>query len=194
MCLALLGLAGAGAAGGSAAAGAAAAGTAAAGGASIGNIATLIGAGLGAIGSIAQGNAASAVGEYNAQVAQNNATAERQRAAYEAGMTRDRVRRVMGAQKAAFASSGLDIQSGTPLAVFGDTAKQGELDVLARLYGGEAAATAYQNDAARMRAEGKAQQKAGYIGAASSLIGGIADIKRGPSPYRPLAYGGGYSF
>jgi hypothetical protein len=127
-------------------------------------------------GSLAGAKASENVSNYNVKVAENNATAERQRAAYDAGLQRDQVRRVVGAQRAAGAASGLDITSGTPVAVLGDTAKQGELDVLARLYSGESAATAYQNDARRMKAEGKAQKQAGFINAGTSLLSGLGKM------------------
>ena len=154
-------------------------------GAGIGGILSALGTVVGAVGSIASGVSANNVAKYNAEVAENNATAERQRAAYEADLTRDNVRRVVGAQRAAGASSGLDITSGTPVAVLGDTAKAGELDVLARLYSGEAAATASMNDAARFRAEGKAQKQAGFINAGTTLLSGFGKMATN-TRYSPL--------
>ena len=165
---ALGGLAGAG--GGAAAGGAAAAG---------GGFATALqalGTLAGVAGTISSGIGAQRTAEYNAKVADNNAIAEKQRAAYEADMTRDRVRQTIGAQRAAGAASGLDIKAGTPVEVLGDTAKQGELDVLARLYGGDSAATAFRNDATMFRAQGKAQKSASMIGAGTSLLTGFGKI------------------
>jgi hypothetical protein len=153
----------------------------------LGTALSVIGTAVGAVGAVSAGNQANAVGEYNATVAENNATAEKQRAAYEAGITRDRLRQVVGAQRAAGASSGLDVQSGTPVAVLGDTAKQGELDVLARLYSGESAARASHNDATMFRAQGKAQKQAGFINAASSLMTGFSSMaSSAPTRYKPL--------
>src|SRR5690606_12459072 len=142
MCLALLGLAGLGSAGAGSAGAASALST----------MATIAGTALSAGGAIQQGRAAGAAADANALAAQQSASAENQRAAYEAGMTRDRVRGIMAQQRAGFASAGLDPRAGTPLAVLGDTARQGELDVLNRLYAGESAATAHRNDAARLHA------------------------------------------
>lgn len=170
MCLALLGLAGLSGAGGA-----------------LGSLATLAGTALSAAGAMQQGDAAAAVADYNAQVARNNATAEQQRAAYEAGITRDRVRGVMSQQRAGYAASGLDPRQGTPITVLGDSAKQGELDVLARLYAGESAATAYRNDAARLAAEGAAQKSASRLDVATTLIGGLSRMAgRRYEPLRPL--------
>jgi len=144
---------------------------------------------VGAAGSIASGISANNVAKYNAEVAQNNANAERQRAAYEADITKGRVRQVVGAQRAAGAASGLDVRSGTPIAVLGDTAKSGELDVLARLYQGESAAVAYENDARRMKAEGKASQMGGFINAGTSLLSGFGNMaaKQYAKKYNPMA-------
>lgn len=156
------------------------------GGGGLGSALSAIGTLAGAGASIAGGIQANNVAQYNAKVAENNALGEQQRAAYEADLTRDNVRRVIGAQRAAGAASGLDITTGTPVAVLGDTAKAGELDVLARLYAGESAATAYQNDAQRFRAEGKAAKTAGFINAGTNLLSGFGKMAAS-NKYRALA-------
>lgn len=156
----------------------------------IGTALSVVGTVAAAVGSIQQGQAAAATGEYNAQVAENNATAEKQRAAYDAGLIDERKDKVRAAQEAGMAASGVDVGVGTPVAVLGDTEAQGERDVLARLYGGETAATASMNDANLFRAEGRAARKAGNIGAATSLMSGFGKIASGyqtPTPkYQPL--------
>jgi len=172
MCFFLLpGLAGlAGAAGG--------AGGAAAGASGLATAMSVIGTGLGVVGSIAGGVQQNNVAKYNAQVAENNAGASRAEASYEANMQREQQRRIMGAQRAAGASSGLDLSTGTPVAVLGDTAKQSEMDIMARLYSGEAAAVGFQNQAAQFRAEGKAAKQAGFINAGTSLVSGLGNIAK----------------
>lgn len=165
------------------------AGAAAGAASSIGSIASVLGSVVGAVGAIQQGQAANNVAQYNAQVAENNAAAERERAAYESGITRDRVGRVLATQQAAFSGTGLNSRRGTPVAVLGDTRREGELDVLARIYGGESAARANENDANRFRAEGRAQRQAGFIGAGSSLIRGLGSLGGTSSRrYTPLAF------
>jgi hypothetical protein len=159
--------------------GAAAGAAGAAGGGAVSGISTALtalGTLAGVAGSVIGGRQANAVAGYNAKVAENNAQAERDRAAYDASLQKDQLRRVVGAQRAAGAASGLDITQGTPVAVLGDTAKQGELDVLARLYSGESAATASLNDAQRFRAEGKAAQTAGFINAGTNLLSGFGKM------------------
>ncbi len=144
--------------------------------------------GIGAVASagaaVAGGISANNVANYNAKVAENNATSAREAAAYDANLQRGRLRQVVGAQRAAAASSGLDTSSGTPITVLGDTARAGEMDVLARLYSGEAQATAYQNDAQRFRAEGKAQKSAGFINAGTSLLSSFGSMAS--RRYQPL--------
>lgn len=153
--------------------------------AGLGGVLSALGTVVGAVGSISAGNQSAKVAEYNAKVAENNAQAAQQTAAYEANLTRENLRRTIGAQRAAGASSGLDTTSGTPVAVLGDTAKQGEMDVLAQLYSGRAAAVGYHNDARRMRAEGKAQKQAGFINAGTSLLSGFSKMATS-NRYNPL--------
>ena len=141
-------------------------------------ISGVVGTAVSAFGAIQAGNAQNDVAKYNAQVANNNATAEQQRAAYDAGLIKDERRRVIGSQRAAMAANGLEISSGSPVAVLGDTSGQAEMDILARLYGGESAATAYRNDATRMKIEGKAAKQAGMIGAGSTLLTGLGSTMK----------------
>lgn len=159
-------------------------------GAGLGAIASIAGTMVSAIGAISAAQAQQDVANYNAKVADNNAKAELERAAYESGIIEDERNRVLGAQRAAAASSGVELKSGSPLAVFGDSYKAGELDVLSRLYGGRAAATAFGNDATRFRAEGKAAKQAGTINAVSSVIGGFGSLAKSAggraTSYRPL--------
>jgi hypothetical protein len=165
--------------GGSAAAGAgagAAVGGAAAAGSGLGTALSLLGTGLSVVGGIQAGQQAEKVGEYNAKVSENNALADQQRAQYEAGLIRDDKKRILGTQLAAQAANGLSVSSGSPVAVLGDTAGNAEMDVLARLYGGESSAVANQNSAALSRAEGKAQKSASIIGAGTTLLTGLGKM------------------
>lgn len=165
---------------------AAAGGATAAAGGGLSSILQGVGILASAAGSVAAGNQANQVAQYNAKVAENNAASARQEAGFEANLARENIRRVIGAQRAAGAASGLDTTSGTPVAVLGDTAQQGEMDVLARLYSGQAASVGFQNDARRMRAEGKAQKQAGFINAGTSLLSGFGKMAVSRSPYAPL--------
>lgn len=142
----------------------------------IGSALGLVGTAVSAIGQIQAGQQAAKVGEYNAKVAENNANAEQQRAQYEAGLIRDDKKRMLGTQLAAQAGNGLSVSSGSPVAVLGDTAGNAEMDVLARLYGGDSAATAQRNDATLSRAEGKAQKSASMLAAGTTLLTGFGKL------------------
>lgn len=153
-------------------------GAAAAGGASagIGSALGLVGTAVSAIGQVQAGNQAAKVGEYNAKVAENDAIAEQQRAQYEAGLIRDDKKRILGTQLAAQAANGVSVSSGSPVAVLGDTSANAEMDVLARLYGGESSAIASRNSAALSRAEGAAQKSAGMLSAGTTLLTGFGKM------------------
>lgn len=147
--------------------------------AGMGGIFSAIGSVVSAVGAIAQGQAQQRVANYNAKVAENTAIAERQRASYEAGLIEEEKQRVLGAQRAAGTSAGMDISQGTPIVVLGDSAKNAEADILARKYSGETQAVAYENDAHRFRAEGRAAKTAGIIGGFSTLLGGFGKAASG---------------
>jgi hypothetical protein len=147
-------------------------------------ISGVVGTAVSAFGAVQAGNAQNDAAQYSAKVADNNATAERERASYDAGLIKDERRRIVGSQRAAMAANGLEISTGSPVAVLGDTTGQSEMDVLARLYGGESAATAYGNDATRMRIEGKAAKQAGMLGAGSTLLTGMGNLALNQQRYR----------
>ena len=153
--------------------GAAAGAGAAAGG--LGSTLSALGAITSAVGGVASGIQQNRVADYNAKVASNNAMAEQQRAAYDAGLIRDDKRRVIGTQRAAQAANGLML-SGSPVAVLGDTSGQAELDVLARLYGGDSSASAERNNARLQRASGKAAMGGAILGAGTTLLTGLGDM------------------
>ena len=157
-------------------------------GSGIGTALQALGTVASAFGTFAGGVAQKRVGDYNAKVAENNAVAEQQRSAYEAGMIRDDKRRILGTQLATQAGNGLSVQSGTPVAVLGDTAGSAEMDILARLYGGESAATAFRNDATLQRAQGKAAMGASVLGAGTTLLTGFGRMAANRA-YNPLRIG-----
>lgn len=164
--------------------------------------ATVAGAGLSAYSSIQQGNAASAQAKYQAGIAQMNArqadqnqTLANRNAAYiEQGGARDtddkarEIRSVMGAQRAAMAANGLVVDSGTNADLQGDTARLGNMTI-GRIQEGASRGAYGQRiqgynagvDAAMARtranayeASGRSARTAGFLGAASSLLGGAS--------------------
>lgn len=115
------------------------------------------GTGMQVIGAIQQGNAARAAGEYNAQ------TAQMEGAAREAAQ-RQQASRQMGAIRAGISKSGVRIE-GTPLMVLAESAANAEIDALNTRYFSEREATL-------SRMKGKAEQRAAFFRAGTSLLAG----------------------
>lgn len=153
--------------------------------------ALLIGAvAFGAIGQISQGIAASdeaktaaRMAEYNASVADQNAKREIEAAKLEEAQQRDRLARTLGSAGVARAKSGIRA-TGSSIFVQDDSIIQGELDALLIRNKGELASNAQkvQAQALRMQAsQYKAQAKnakiAGYMGAATTILGGAYSSK-----------------
>lgn len=137
--------------------------------------------GLQAATQLYQGNAAAAMGEYNATVA-------RQEARYAEATSRDRARRILGAGRAAVGASGVQLE-GSPLDVLAQSAAEAEMDALAIRRSGQAQAAAY-------RYQGRQAQLAGYFGAAgTALLTGASvwdQLAGGPATQSPTALAGAY--
>jgi hypothetical protein len=150
--------------------------------------ATMASSAIGAFGQIQAGQAAKQAGDYNAAIARNNQIIA-ERAAVDAETRGDiaadeqrrKTARIAGAQRAAFGSSGLAIDSATSMDILGDTAAFGELDALTiksnaqrEAYGYRVQGMNYQAEEAMSRVRGKNANTAAQISAASTLIGGAA--------------------
>jgi hypothetical protein len=112
--------------------------------------------------------------KFNEAVAANNAAAARQQAALDAQRIRDKNRRVLASQRAAWAKSGIDPDSGTAADVSADSAVQGEWDALMALYTGATGAQAYHLHGQSERMRGKAAMGALPYQQASSILGGVS--------------------
>ena len=150
----------------------------------------LIGAGVGAagtvLGGIAQGNAAS----YQAQVAQNNATIEQNNAKYavQAGQARAQATSLKnaaagGAVKAAQAASGIDVNTGSAVDVQKTQRELGQLDTETVLnnselqaYGYRSAATSYSATAGLEETEAAQAPIGAAIGATGNLLSNASSL------------------
>jgi hypothetical protein len=135
-------------------------------------------------GAVASGEAAKDAADYNAAVERNNALAATQQAEFDAQQIRDKNRRLVAAQRSAFAASGIDPNSGSPLSVYQDTAVSGELEALVAIYTGKTSANAATARATLSKMRGESAQTAGYIGGFSSLLSGasrMTEIANNPS-------------
>jgi hypothetical protein len=149
---------------GSAAAGGAAAtaGLFGAGGAfGLGQTLATVGTAMGALGSIRQGQAASAAANYNAQMAERSAAQKEQ-------LQRTAAQRQMGAIRAGIAKSGARTE-GTPLMVLAESAANAEIDALNTKYSGQMESSLY-------RARGANDRRAAYWNAGTSLLTGASRI------------------
>ncbi|PWR24985.1 hypothetical protein [Zavarzinia aquatilis] len=132
-------------------------------------------AGLQAVSSIQQGNAAASAANWNA--GQMDAAATRTLAATNA--EEDRLRRQqaqeLGRQRAAFAESGL-APSGSVLDVMTESATNAELDALTLRYRGQVEANDLRNQGSITRWQGRQARRAGYIGAGAALLSGASSF------------------
>jgi Flp pilus assembly protein TadB len=134
-----------------------------------------VGAGTSAYSSIKQGEAQKEAAEENAKIAEANARAAQEKAAYDEEMHRERVKKILKSQRALYGASGVDME-GTPMIVQADTMEQGELDALAIRRGGDVAAAEQRSMARLYKMQGKSALKQGYYSAGSSLLGSGSSI------------------
>lgn len=116
---------------------------------------------LDAFGGLAEASNKSAMSKAQAQLAEQNA------ARNEAAARRETARR-LGAMKAAFGKSGVQM-AGTPVEVLSETASEGELDALTERWSG-------QSEASILRRRADDEYTSGLIGAGTSLLSGGSKI------------------
>lgn len=134
----------------------------------------LAGAGLKALGSIQQGNAAANASKYNARVAEQNANMSLEQSREQSRLRRVEARKVIGASRAAYGASGV-VMEGSPLDALEESIYTSEMEAMNAEYQGQVEATNYRNQAKMYRVTARNQRIQGYIGAASSLAGGYSD-------------------
>lgn len=132
---------------------------------------TFAGAVLGAIGSIAAGQAQADAAEFNAEVAQQQAARERQIAEREAADFQRQQSRVLASSRARRAGSGITAQ-GSPLLVDEATAAEVELGVQNILVGGATRASRLEQQAALDQSRARSARTGGFLGAGSTLLSG----------------------
>lgn len=144
-----------------------------------------LGAALGAAASIAGGVAQAQMAKYQERVAKINAEAAVREGFAQAGATRDQFAEVKGAQTAALAKSGVDINSGTSAVLGLETQRREEVASAVDIWKGRSEQTAYLNQAKAAKAEGRAAMLGGILGGVTSLVGGLSGLGQG----KPLAFG-----
>lgn len=151
---------------------------------------TAVGTGVQVMGQMQQGAAARAAGDYQAQVAQNNAViAERNAVMAEQSGERAKAQQrlktaqLAAAERAGFASRGVTVDTGAALQSGQDTAALGAYDL--DMIGYDSAIEAYNYrvqassnvaQAGLYTMQGRAGQQAGMMGAGATLLGGGASF------------------
>ncbi len=142
----------------------------------ISQVASIAGTAVSAYGTYSAGQQKKSAYEYNAQVATADAAAVRAKAAREEEISRARVSRLKGTQRAMFAAAGVDPNSGTPLGVIVDTVREGEKEAQYIRFGGETEATKKLNEARMNEMYGENAGKAGTANAMSQFATGLGKI------------------
>ena len=165
---------------GGAAAGTSAAGTGAAAstGLSLGSVLKLVGAGIGAVSTVQQANAAARSLEKQAEFSERQARIERQRGAFEAKRARERARRLAGSQVANFAASGVLIDGSTG-SVIDDSAAEAALEVESILYGSTLRADNEMFEANMARVNANTMRRSAPLAAIAPVIRGASTIDWG---------------
>ena len=135
---------------------------------------SVVGAGVSAISSVQQGKSAQNLANYNAQIAQNDAIAARQKAEFDARAQERQARLFAGTQRASMAATGgelLDMQD-----VVDMSAEEAELENLAIRYGGDMGYRAGQQRADISRFEGSVAKQKAQGKAAGSLLTGASSV------------------
>jgi len=135
---------------------------------------------LSGAGSIQAGKAENAASQYNATVNEIQARQAGEQAALKASEIARRSRQTQAAGRASALANGFE-QSGSVVDVLNQAARGDELDALTAVYDGSVAAAGLKSEAALNRARGRSAKRAGYMGAASSLLAGASSVVKARS-------------
>lgn len=137
------------------------------------SIAVLGGSAISAYGQAEAGDYNAALAEQNAKVAGIQAQDALTRGTAEESRYRGQVSKLMGRQRAAIGSSGIEA-SGSALDILADTARTGELDALTIRNNAAREAWGYRVQAVNSRAQGKIDKFSSRVGALGTLLTGGA--------------------
>lgn len=150
----------------------------------------LLATGVSAVGSVVQGNAAASAAnaqaaqmENNAKLAEIQAREEVKRGASEEERFRFQIQQLRGKQKAGYAAAGIDLGSGSALDANLSTLTEAEMDAATIRADAQGRKHAYlvqaqdsRYQASLARASAKNARIGGYLGAATSIIGGVSTV------------------
>ena len=162
---------------------------------------------MGAIGKSQEGAAQAGMANYQAQLARNNQQVAEWNAqrALQQGQVDEQNQRfktasVLGSQRAALASQGGDVDSGSPLDIQADTARAGEYDAQAIRNNAALKAYGYRVQAANAGGEANlddykaaSTMSALPFGVGSSLLGGLSSVGKSLPPFKSPIDTGNYN-
>lgn len=119
-----------------------------------------------------QGKYLDSVSKVNAGISRQAAADALERGSLEADEQRKQTQQVIGSQRAAYASGGIDVNTGTAGQVQSDTAALGELDALTIMNNAAREAYGYEVQAIDQRQQGKLAKYQGKMQAIGSILGG----------------------
>lgn len=139
----------------------------------------LVGAAVSAVGTMQSANSEAAVNEYNARVERINARSRRWEGLAASEDIAQKYDKLQGQQTAGYSAAGVDPFYGSALNIFQDTEQARGTDQSRNYLDHESKAIAHENRAKQEEFSAKQKRKAGSIGAASTLIGGLGGALKG---------------
>lgn len=136
-------------------------------------IASMAATGLQMMGTLQQGQAAKAAGEFEGKQRERQAAEERAASQREAIGKRAEAERVMSRGKALAASSGAGVVTPSILDIYGDVAQEGEYNAQTAIYGGESRARGQIDAANAARFKGKTAYKGSILEAFGQGFAGV---------------------
>lgn len=134
--------------------------------------ATIAGAAISAVAAVQQGRAAANQAKAQATVGRQVAASQRDQAAADESDFRRNQSRLQASRRALLGATGVEVSSGSPLAVTGDFAAEAELQALRIRSGGETRATRIEQQAGLISASGRQARRAGLVRGGSLLLTG----------------------
>lgn len=125
-----------------------------------------------AFGQIQAGRAASAESKFTARQYELSARAEELKGREQADKIRRSLQATLASQNAAFASRGISLGTGTPVALAGVSKTEASRDIENAQFGANVSAAAERGNAAQARITARTEAMKGYTGAAGALYSG----------------------
>lgn len=142
--------------------------------ATIAAVSAVASASVGAYSAVKAGESQKEAADYNADMGKMKAQEALQRGAIEGADKRQQARRLAATQAEGAAMSGVEISSGTPLALLTETAGLGELNALRTVNNASREAWGFKAQANLDEFSGRAAQTGGRLNAAGTFLGGAS--------------------